>query len=397
MDNIISIDENNENDFDFSNITLASPNSLQGGSYFTKILNNQKPLYIQIPQCSTKQGIIKTEKKIYCDLMFKNDNNGFIQWLELFEERCHQLIYEKRHLWFNNDFELSDIENFFTSPTRVYKSGQFFLVRVHIPNTKIIKKHKSCIIYDENENPLTYDDLIHDKNIIPLTHIEGIKFSSKSFQIDIVLNQIMVLNDVPDIKQPCIIKNVKKAQPEITKGNTLEYTIHKKEEEVATPQEEVVVSQEEVAAPQEEVVVSQEEVAAPQEEVVTSIEDILQEDIPNANIVTKEEVSITSDDYLEKKENENIKEKDDSLEIVNTGLKYELEEVNLVPTNNLETITLKKPNEVYYEIYKAAREKAKMAKKAAIETYLEAKNIKNQYMLEDIEDSEESDEEIEDI
>jgi len=38
-----------------------------------------------------------------------------------------------------------------------------------------------------------------------------------------------------------------------------------------------------------------------------------------------------------------------------------------------------------------------MAKKAAIEAYLEAKNIKNQYMLEDIEDSEESDEEIEDV
>jgi hypothetical protein len=387
MDNIISIDENYENDFDFSNITLASPNSLQGGSYFTKILNNQKPLYIQIPQCSTKQGIVKTEKKIYCDLMFKNDNNGFIQWLELFEERCHELIYDKRHLWFNNEFELSDIENFFTSPTRIYKSGKFFLVRVHIPNTKIIKKHNSCIIYDENENPLTYDDLKHDKNIIPLIHIEGIKFSSKSFQIDIVLNQIMVLDNVPEIKQPCIIKNVKKISSQITKENTLEHIAQNKEED----------KEEEVATPQEEVATPQEEVATPQEEVATHAEEELQEDIPTANIVTKEEVSITSDDYLEKKENENIKEKDDSLEIVNTGLKYDLEEVNLVPTNNLETITLKNPKEVYYEIYRAAREKAKMAKKSALEAYLEAKNIKNQYMLEDIEDSEESDEEIEDV
>ena len=45
----------------------------------------------------------------------------------------------------------------------------------------------------------------------------------------------------------------------------------------------------------------------------------------------------------------------------------------------------------------SARTKAKMAKKTAIEAYLEARNIKNQYMLDEIEDSEESDEEIEDL
>ena len=43
--------------------------------------------------------------------------------------------------------------------------------------------------------------------------------------------------------------------------------------------------------------------------------------------------------------------------------------------NNLESITLKKPNQVYYEIYKKAREKAKEAKKEAILAFLEAKNI----------------------
>ena len=53
---------------------------------------------------------------------------------------------------------------------------------------------------------------------------------------------------------------------------------------------------------------------------------------------------------------------------------------------------MKKPNEVYYEIYREARRKAKVAKKAAVIAYLEAKNIKNTYMLEDIDDS--SDEEF---
>ena len=63
--------------------------------------------------------------------------------------------------------------------------------------------------------------------------------------------------------------------------------------------------------------------------------------------------------------------------------------------NNLESITLKKPNQVYYEIYKKAREKAKQAKKEAILAFLEAKNIKKTYMLDDIDESEnESDDEF---
>ena len=50
-------------DFNFDGIKLGPPNGLQGGSYFTKILNNNEPLYLQIPKCSTKQGAVVTEKK----------------------------------------------------------------------------------------------------------------------------------------------------------------------------------------------------------------------------------------------------------------------------------------------------------------------------------------------
>ena len=48
---------------------------------------------------------------------------------------------------------------------------------------------------------------------------------------------------------------------------------------------------------------------------------------------------------------------------------------------------LKKPNQVYFELYKEARNKAKLAKKSAIIAYLEAKNIKKTYMIENINDS----------
>ena len=47
----------------------------------------------------------------------------------------------------------------------------------------------------------------------------------------------------------------------------------------------------------------------------------------------------------------------------------------------------------YYEIYKIAKDKAKQHKKAAISHYLEAKKIKNTYLLDDLDNSDESSEE----
>jgi rRNA-processing protein FCF1 len=79
----------------------------------------------------------------------------------------------------------------------------------------------------------------------------------------------------------------------------------------------------------------------------------------------------------------------------------ELKEINniyLSLENNLETMQLKKPNQVYFELYRDARKKAKEAKKNAILAYLEAKNIKKTYMIENMDDSDsEFDAEIDEI
>ena len=54
--------------------------------------------------------------------------------------------------------------------------------------------------------------------------------------------------------------------------------------------------------------------------------------------------------------------------------------------NENNNIKLRKPNEAYYELYREKRNKAKKAKKIFITAYLEAKNIKNTYLLDDLDD-----------
>jgi hypothetical protein len=118
-DVILSYDDKN---IDFSNIGLCTPSSIHGGSYFTKIQYCKKPLYMQSPKCTSKQGIIHSGKKVYIDLVFTSEKDGdFISFLENLEKKCIDIIYEKRHMWFTDDLEKTDIETAFASMVKSYK------------------------------------------------------------------------------------------------------------------------------------------------------------------------------------------------------------------------------------------------------------------------------------
>ena len=81
---------------------------------------HNKPLYIETPKSLTRQGFVKNGKKIYCDLMFDNNDEQLIHWLESLENKCQELIYKKADTWFENKLEMNDIESAFTSPMRIY-------------------------------------------------------------------------------------------------------------------------------------------------------------------------------------------------------------------------------------------------------------------------------------
>jgi hypothetical protein len=87
-------------DFDFSKLSLSQPIAVQGGAYFTKIKYNSDPFYIQTSKCLTKQGINETSKKAYMDLMFTSEDEEIIEWFETLESTLVNLIFQKKHLWF---------------------------------------------------------------------------------------------------------------------------------------------------------------------------------------------------------------------------------------------------------------------------------------------------------
>ena len=305
-----AIIEPNDN-FSFDKLTLTSPIVMAGGNHFIKYVLNDKPLYIQPPNCKLKQGIVKAGKRAYCDLMFTNENENFIRWMENLENFSRKFIYNNRVKWFETELEEHDIENSFASPLKIFKSGKYYIARVTVPNTlgKMVLK-----IYDEDENIVDSETLKENENVATILEIQGIRCSPRMFQIDMEMKQLLILKPV-DLFEKCILKTTQR--PESL-------------EEPKTINEE-----------------------------------------PEPKLIKEEDTEIMQSDDLEE---------------------FELQ---LDSVSSDETLFLKKRDEVYYKMYREALKKAKIAKELALTSYLEAKHIKNTYMLTDLSDESDLDEDVE--
>jgi hypothetical protein len=363
MENIYETNDS----FQFDKLTLLKPLSTSGGNYFMRFAIDGNFLYIQPPKCKTKQGIVKAGKKYYTDLMFSNANDQFIRWMENLETYCQQYIYKSREQWFEGEMEMHDIENYFTSPMKIFKSGTFYIVRTNIPSALGTPTLK---IYDEHENEVTMESINENTNVMSIIEIQGIKCSAKSFQIEMEIKQLMVFKPT-NLFEKCVF--TKPRIPMNEKKIIHSEPIVRRLEEVSM-EDETVVTMEPIAQS------SEQDVLETQEEA----------------LINREEETINTE-FNEKEIATDILALDKPLEP--SAIKTDIEEIefNLEQISTEDTVQIKQRNEVYYEMYREARKKAKIAKDLALSSYLEAKRIKNTYMLDDIIDSDDSDleEEIE--
>ena len=333
--------------FEHARLHLAPPNGLQGGAYFAMLYYKDAPLYIQTPKCTSRQAVVPG-KRPYIDLMFSSHDVSFLEWLEALETDAIRLIYEKRNMWIGADLEKSDIEAGFTSPVRPYKGGKHYLIRAHIQPAKHLAGTQSCSVFDENERPVSVDHIKAEHQMYTVLEFQGIKFTSRSFQLEVALKQVLLVSNVP-IFQSCVIR-----KPAASNASTVAIA--------SLPDNQARQEQEETVLVPEETVLVPEETAIPEE--------------PNNN--SDQAQMQTSNVDVEPPANDSMQ-----LQEVNLDVLEELEHMHL---------KLKKPTEVYYNLYRIAKQKAKELKKNAIAAHLEAKQIKSAHMLEDSDsDSDDSD------
>jgi len=335
-------------EFPFNKLRLTQPTVLSGGNYFIKYLVDGEPLYIQPPKCKTRGGISKSGKRMHCDLMFSNDNIDFIRWVEELETHTCKTLYENRETWFETEMEMSDIENYFASPLKTYKSGKFYLARTNLATRlgKIALK-----IYDENEQDVDPDSIGETSQIMTILEVQGIKCSARSFQIEIELKQMMVLKP-QDLFEKCILHSVSTPTNHLEKERAKEKEGEKEMDRGLDPPP----------------------VSSANTLDKTDVDADVDAGSKDNLVETNPEDPVDPEPTAEKES-----DPDPSSEDL-TEVEFELDEIE-------DTVQIKKRNEVYYEIYREAKKKAKEAREQALLAYLDAKHIKQTYSLESTSDS----------
>ena len=354
--------------FLFDKLRLTHPNNIAGGSYMTRYsyCESKQPLYIQTTKTQSKQGIVITAgKKAHIDLLLTTyePDSEFTEWITNLEKRSIDLLYEKRHLWFTQELDRTDIENSFTSPIRAYKTGNF-LLRVNLePNRNFTHIQPfSCKIFDENKQVVPVEYIKAEHQIISIIEFQGIRFTSRNFQIELLLRQVLVIPDIPFF-EVCVIAEPSKKH------------IEKEPEETLVPP---VIPD----STTNNVIPDPEPDPDPEPEHLG-----MNSDCKSLKHFEFTEVDIDFNNIPDRIDTQEPNFQLDSEQTRTTTAPHS----TITTFTNANTIKLKKHKDVLYEMYKVAKQKAQEAKKAAIRAYLEAKEIKAAYLLDDSDSSEAED------
>ena len=418
------LDINNIDEQTLHKLKLHSPTPVQGGSYLAKMTLNGNRILFQMPKCSTKKGVITSGKRYYCDLLFKYDNSHVIDFIENIEMIIRDKILDRNELWFQDPPSLEDIE--YNWNDSIKQTKQNFYLRTYVGNVKNLEK--SVSVYDSNQEKITIDSILPSSNIITIIEITGLKFSSSSFHINYCLRQIMVLEEKP-IFNKCLINFSKKPSPvkkmlateqeqsenttddknetrplqpdglekaddtlDISKKNNIELTIVDDPVEENTPtdtNENITTSPELINDLGEKVNTDNKEEAV--EHVSDSLETLNTSSINNlAENDTFENKNIPNNEELLKSTGHQSLDLEESSDASKESDNLEIKEVELDIPEEDDMFQLKKPDTVYLDIYKQALEKARDAKIKAIQAYLELREIKNKYMIQEVDEDDEN-------
>ena len=347
--------------FAFDSIQLDEPVGIQGGAYVSKI--RMKTSLIQTPMLMIKTGIVVNDKKGYIDCMWDtrtSDGRTMTEFIETFENTMKTLIYQYREQWFDGDIDEEDIQYFFQSSIKTYQSKfnvmRILLSRLSKTMLRDLSGGTQCqeygvLLYNEDEQLLDFDDLRENcvqQPAIFMVEPHCVKFTSTSFQVDYHLRQIMILKR-PDeairpVLQQCLIHHTKKKETSDTstykEPNELKHYEEVKNHPIVTPIETHVEEKTEKS--------NDSFISVESNKAVTQIEQV-EEHTPRTQETGRK-----------------------TPQLMNVDLEFPEDDA---------PISLKHPNQVYYELYNEARQRAQKARQEAMDAYLEAKHIRETFHL----------------
>ena len=372
--------------FHFDKLQLSPPQHITGGSYLTRYsyCQSKQPLYIQTTKTLSKQGIVIAGKKAHIDLVLTSNEGDteFFEWMTSLEKRSVELLYEKRHIWFTQELDQTDIENSLASPLRAYKTGNY-LLRVNLEPSRHITTNTGlqpflCKVFDENKKSISVECIKAEQSIISIVEFQGIKFTSRNFQIELLLRQVLVIPDVP-LFETCLIRDDASRQATATAPQSNEPieandTVEQKKDLGLVVDKCMEHSVDSLNANED----------ADAKADADTHTNVVGNEIHDGPLIDETEK------YISERPLKHFEYTEVDIDFKNIPDVIDVNEptfeVQTVSSKTSKPITLKKHKDVLYEMYKIAKQKANEMKRAAMRAYLEAKEIKAKYLLDDLDD-----------
>ena len=443
------IDINNTDEDYMSNLKLHSPMPIQGGSYLAKLTLNNNPILFQMPRCSTKKGIVSSGKRFYCDLLFKYDDTNVIDTIETMENIIRDKVFEKSELWFQDPPTLEDIE--YNWNESIKQTKQNFYLRTYVGNSKNVKSTISVYNSDQEqismEDITPSSNIITIVEVTGLKFSSSSFHINYCLRQVMVLEDAPIFNKcLISVAQPkqlshkqtinnnnSIIKensedHLEKNNIELLEKQDNQSSFKNTYDEMGDTTEDIAEDIAEDTTDDLEILDNHtnlmddtldssfdlnkdsNETSAENTINLENTEDTNDTEVSDdANDVEDEHVTLhtgsreghtqqTTQQSTQQQPQQHPKQQIDSQEIskhINTLINkepdtdtLEIKEVDIGMPEEEDAVLLKKPDTVYLDIYNKAVEKAKEARLKAIQAYLELKEIKNKYMIEEINDDE---------
>ena len=253
MTEVLSFNNINLND---DSLSFSKPEKVRN-IYYSKILNNDKPLFIQ----TNKLEILSNTKELNdkdpsIEFKISNHNLDFYDFLNKLDNKLIQKTFQNSKDWFSKEIPLETIDDMYKRLLKPIQKNNMPNIRFKLPqvNNKILTK-----IYNQNKKFLDIKEVNNNIDAILILHIRGIKFMKQHYICDVYISQMKIyeVNNNYIISEDCLINNDNNESDEdiIDEENynkKLEEEKIKLEEEKLKQEEEEKLKQEEKTKLKEE-------------------------------------------------------------------------------------------------------------------------------------------------
>jgi hypothetical protein len=213
---------------DLEKVVYSKPEKIKG-SYVCNITYNGDDIYVQTPLMNTFNEIEEIDSRTYLELVFNEDNKPFYNFLNKFDEFNIMKIHKNSQEWFNKEFPLDIVEDFYSGSLK-HKNN---------PKLKLkFNKNDTCFIYDKNEKAI--NKIKKNSDVICLLKFNGFKFLSQQvisewipiqiktnyeFDSDEIKQKYMISGDIYNTKKnnsPEVLEEEAKVETELTEQNNIE-------------------------------------------------------------------------------------------------------------------------------------------------------------------------------